>query len=82
MDKFEQAARDGDFINSIAEARDLLRPIIAGEIERGHCVGRAECYGGRRGLRKTKLVDAVKIAKTVEILLNRAISKFDEDTPR
>jgi hypothetical protein len=79
MDKFEQAARDGDLSNSIAEARDMLRPIITGEIERQHCVGNQACYGGKPGFRKTKLTDAVKIAKQVEILLNRAINKFLDD---
>lgn len=82
MDKFEQAIRDNNFVNSVAGARDLLRPIISGEIERGHCVGTSECYGGRRGFRKTKLVDAVKIAKTVEMLLNRAINEFEESSPQ
>ena len=77
MDEFEQAAREGDFITSILEARDTLKPVITGEIERGHCVGERECYGGRRGMRKTKLADAMRIAKTVEVILNRAVNKFD-----
>ena len=78
MDKFEQAQRDGDFVNEIATIRDMLKPIITGEIERGHCVGCQQAYGGRPGFRKTKLADAVKIAKTMEFRLNQAINKFEE----
>ena len=81
MDKFELAARDHVFVTAILEARDMLRPIITGEIERGHCVGGRECYGARPGMRKTKLADAVKIAKTVGIILDRAVNKFDDTAP-
>ena len=84
MDKFEQfkqAIRDHEFVNAVAGARDLLKPIISGEIERGHCVGSQECCGGRPGKRKTKLADTVRIARTITFILNRAINKFDEETP-
>jgi hypothetical protein len=77
MDEFERAAHDHEFVTQVLTARDMLRPIITGEIERGHCVGDRECYGARPGMRKTKLADAVKIAKTVEIILNRAVNEFD-----
>ncbi len=82
MDKFEKAAIDHEFVTAVLEARDKLRPIISGEIERGHCVGGRECYGARPGFRKTRLADAVKIARTVEIILNRAVNKFEEDNER
>jgi hypothetical protein len=81
LDKFEQAARDGDFTNTVAEARDMLRPILTGQIEREHGVGlERECYGKSPGFRKTKLADAVKIAKTIEIVLNKAINKFLDES--
>lgn len=79
MDQFEQAQRDDKFIQAVLTARDMLKPIITGEIERGHCVGGRECYGARPGTRKTKLADAVKIAKTVEFILNKAVNEFDRD---
>jgi hypothetical protein len=77
MDEFERAVHDHEFVTAVLQARDMLKPIITGEIERGHCVGGRECYGAQPGMRKTKLADAVKIAKTVEIILNRAVNKFD-----
>ena len=78
LDIFERAAICSDFITSVLECRDRLEPIINGEIERGHCVaGEQEAYGGKPGKRKTTLADARRIAKTIEVVLNRAVNKFD-----
>ena len=82
LNEFDRAIRDNQFVQAVLEARDMLRPIISGEITRGHCLaGKPECYGGRPGKRKTKLADAVRIAKTVEVILNRAIDEFDKADP-
>ncbi len=78
MDEFTEAQRYHTFETYVLQARDMLRPIIDGEIERGHCVGARECYGGTPGKRKTMLKDAVKIAKTVAFILNRAVNEFRE----
>ena len=72
-----QAVRDHEFITQVLLARDMLEPIITGLIERGHCVGGTESCGAKAGVRKTKLVDAVKIAKTIKFNLNRAVNAFD-----
>lgn len=78
MDARERACICGDFVNEVASCRDLLVPIITGEIERGHCLaGEHEATGGKPGKRKTTIVDARKIAKTIEFRLNRAMNKFD-----
>ena len=78
MDAHERAGICGDFINEVVTCRDLLLPIINGEIERGHCVaGEREALGGKPGKRKTTLADARAIAKTIEFRLNRAVNKFD-----
>lgn len=73
-DKFR---RFHDLMNEMAAVRDLLEPIASGEIERGHCVGRAAAYGGSPGKRKTMLVDAVKIAKHCRAKINNEINKAD-----
>ena len=78
MDAGERACICGDFINEVVTCRDLLLPIINGEIERGHCVGDREAFGGKPGKRKTTLKDAQAIAKTIEFRLNRAVNKFDQ----
>jgi hypothetical protein len=75
--EMKQAAREHDFITQVLMARDMLEPIISGEIERGHCVGGQAAYGATPGKRKTKLDDAVRIAKTVKFNLDRAVNKFD-----
>lgn len=65
------------FVNEVIEARDLLDPIINGEITRDHCVGDRECYGAHPGKRKTMLKDARQIAKTIKAKLNRAMRELD-----
>lgn len=73
----ERACREHDLTNEILLAAKKLDPIITGQIERGHCVGGRECYGAAAGKRKTKLTDAVKIAKTVKFMLTKAVERFD-----
>ncbi len=64
-------------------ARDMLTPILEGEIERGHCSpGTRECYGGRPGKRKTLLKDAKDITRHVVVILNKALNKFHDDTEK
>lgn len=58
--------------------RDALLPVVIGVIERGHCVGRAEAYGGKRGVRKTMLKDAVSIAKNCVDRVNNALNAYDD----
>jgi len=80
LDAGERAVICGHFSNEVATCRDMLQPIIDGLIERGHCqAGQQEAYGGVRGKRKTTLVDARKIAKTIVVRLNRALNEFDKD---
>jgi len=80
LDACERAVICGHFSNEVATCRDMLQPIIDGEIERGHCpAGQQEAYGGKPGKRKTTLADARKIAKTIVARLNRAINEFDDD---
>lgn len=82
MDKFEAAQRDFAFEQVVIECRDLLRPIIEGQIERAQCVaGTRECYGGVPGKRKTTMKDAAKIAKVIEFKLNKAINEFNDSSP-
>lgn len=73
LDEVEKCA----FITSVLEARDALKPISDGEIERGHCVGGREAYGAVPGKRKTTLKDARRIVKHVIFALDRAVNKFD-----
>jgi hypothetical protein len=78
MNARERACVCGDFINEVVTCRDMLLPIINGEIERGHCLpGQHEARGAIAGKRKTTLADARKIAKTIEFRINRAVNKFD-----
>ena len=78
----KQASREGDFINEMAHVRDLLDPIVVGQIERGHCVAGKHWpteLGGNPGYRRATITDAKRICKTVQFLINRAIAKFDEE---
>lgn len=80
MDKFRRAQIDHQFATRVMECRDLLGPIVKGEIERVNCpAGTRECYGGVKGERKTTLKDAVRIAKIVTMLMDRAINEFEEE---
>lgn len=80
LDKFERAKINHKFETEMLRCRDMLKPIITGEIERGHCVaGQSVGYGANPGMRKTKLADAVKIAKTIEFIISRAIQEFHDD---
>lgn len=75
--------RDYVFAAAAMQCRDALRPIIDGEIERGHCSpGTRECYGGKPGRRKTTLKDAQKIARHIVTVLNRALNEFDKSQPK
>lgn len=65
------------FTNQMVMVRDLLDPIVSGQIERGHCVGGREAFGAVPGMRKTTLKDAVKIAKLCQSIINREVNKFD-----
>lgn len=77
-DKFEQAKIEHDLIHCLLQCRDMLNPIVKGAIERSNCVaGTRECYGGKRGDRKTMLKDAVKIAKTIQAIIKRTIAEYD-----
>jgi len=79
IDEYEEASWDGWFSNEVACIRDMLEPILTGEIERGHCeAGEREAYGGKRGMRKTTLADARKIVHHVTIRINRAINRFND----
>lgn len=65
--------------NKMASVRDELAPIVAGVIPRQHCVGSAEAYGGKRGVRKTMLKDAVSIASNCVARINNAITAYHDD---
>lgn len=80
VDKFRLAQIMHAFETRMLEARDRLEPIVSGEIERAHCSpGTRECYGGRPGMRKTMLKDAVSIARTVTAIIDNAVNRFHED---
>lgn len=64
----------------MTQVRDELAPVVAGVIERQHCVGSAEAYGGKRGVRKTMLKDAVSIATSCVARLNRAINAYQAES--
>lgn len=72
----EAAIREHHFINEMVRCRDMLKPIVSGEIERGNRVSR---YDIDLGTRKTNLKDARSIAKTVIFKIDRAIAEFDRD---
>lgn len=72
------ASDDQDFTNAALNVRDSLQPIVDGMIKREHCVGGRDCYGARKGFRKTMLKDAVKIAKHCQAIINRAVNRWDE----
>jgi hypothetical protein len=67
--------------NDILEIRDRLKPIVFGEIQRGHCLaGNAEAYGGTRGNRKTTLKDAREIARHAIARIDQITSRFYDAT--
>jgi hypothetical protein len=75
----EQIARLHRFTNSMLDVRDRLDPILKGEIERGHCLaGELAACGGKPGKRKTKLKDAVEIARHCQAIINRAVNEIDD----
>lgn len=77
--EYAQAAREGALINEIATIRDMLDPIVAGKIERGHCMaGEHWATGGVPGLRRATIKDAQRICKNAQIRIDRAIREFDE----
>lgn len=79
MDKYERAQVNHEFESQVLKCRDLLEPIITGMIERGHCLaGFRVGTGGKPGKRKTTLKDAVAIAKTIEVILNKAVNDFSD----
>lgn len=70
-----------DLCNSILEIRDRLKPIVSGEIERGHCLaGNAAAYGGIPGRRKATLKDAREIAKHAIARIDQICSRFHDAT--
>lgn len=75
----EETCRVSELINEMSAIRDRLDPIVKGEIDRGHCIGGREVYGAMPGTRKTFLKDAVSIAKTVQIRIDRAIGEFEKE---
>lgn len=67
--------------NEMLMIRDRLKPIVDGEITRGHCrAGEREAYGGKPGKRKTTLKDAREIARHAIAYINRAVNRFEENT--
>lgn len=74
---YEEVQAASYFTNQMVMVRDLLDPIVSGQIKRGHCVGGRECYGATPGMRKTTLKDAVRIAKHCQFIINREVNKFD-----
>ena len=81
--EFLAAQIEHAFHTRILEARDLLRPIVEGEIERGHCSpGTRQGYGGHPGKRKTTLKDAKGLAKQATMLINHAFAELDKDQKR
>lgn len=79
QEEHEKAQRDYVIYSEVLRVRDMLKPIIDGEIERGHCVGRRECYGGTPGMRKTMLADAKRIARHCEAALHRLAQRITDD---
>jgi hypothetical protein len=78
-EEFEQARREYDLEHIALHARDMLEPLVSGEIERGRCVaGQREAYGGKPGKRKTTLADARRIARNVTAYINQHLRLFDE----
>ena len=76
----EETAIVWNFTNRMLQVRDMLDPIVKGEIERGHCLaGNAIAYGGHPGMRKTTLKDAKQIARHVQALINMSHKDLDED---
>lgn len=72
------ASDEQDFTHAALIVRDSLQPIVDGMIEREHCVGGRDCYGARKGFRKTMLKDAVKIANNCQAIINRAVNTWNE----
>jgi len=67
--------------NEMLVVRDRLKPIVDGEITRGHCLaGETEACGGFPGKRKLKLKDAREIARHAIAYIDRAVSRFRENT--
>lgn len=79
MNDHEFVSMHHELVTRILSARDMLEPILSGEIKRGHCVaGERECYGGKPGVRKTTLADARKRAGHATALINKAVNDFDD----
>lgn len=78
-EKWEQAIREHELELIALTARYMLKPILTGEIERGHCSpGSRECYGAEPGMRKTTLADARKIVTHVTAYIDRKLNDFHE----
>lgn len=61
--------------------RDRLKPIVDGDITRGHCpAGTTEACGGTPGKRKLKLKDAREIARHAIAYIDRAVNRFLDNT--
>lgn len=74
----EEIARVHKFTNAMLDVRDRLIPILKGEIERGHCLpGKSTAYLDKPGFRKTKLKDAVEIARHIHAIINRAVNEIE-----
>lgn len=76
-----QAQREHLFTTAVLGARDQLKPIVEGLIERGHCVGGTEACGARRGKRKTMLKDAKRLAERAITMIDRAVNEFEDSDP-
>lgn len=75
-EEMRQAKNEFEFTNEMAHCRDLLKPIIEGEIERGRSLGTIESIPSHPGKRKIKLKDTREIAKTIFFRINRALNAF------
>jgi hypothetical protein len=75
----EEVAIVSTFCSKMLVIRDLLDPIVKGEIKRGRCLaGQSVACGGMRGKRKTTFQDAARIASHIQAAINLAIDDLDK----
>lgn len=66
---------DDDFIHRVLQARDIISPVVSGQITRG-C--RVSQYDASPGTRPTKLKDARALCTTAVERLNVAVNEWME----
>ena len=66
---------EGDFIDEVMRARDLIQPIADGTIKRGK---RESQYDSDPGMRKATITDAKRLCASAILRLNKAYQAYSQ----